>query len=308
MSRMHRNRITDTPQMRKQGRFRLMIQLLAAALFNGYAAGFLHGKIYTGNAKRICVPVLNCYSCPGALGACPIGSMQAVAGSGTHRFSFYVLGIITLFGTLLGRLLCGFLCPFGLIQDLLHKIPTPKLRIPRKADRILRYLKYAVLVVLVLLLPAVIVNQYGIGDPWFCKYICPAGTLEGGIPLILKNEQLQELTGFLFSWKLGILIAVILGSVFIGRCFCRYLCPLGAFYALFNRFALYRMQVSEQTCIRCGKCEQICPMAVDVTKQINGTECIRCGKCKAACPTQAITSGFLCQSNQQKGNEHGTKS
>ncbi len=275
---------------------------------NGYAAGFLRGKIYTGKSKAVCVPVLNCYSCPGALGSCPIGSMQAVAGGGKHKFSFYVLGTLMLFGTVLGRLLCGFLCPFGLIQDLLYRIPLPKLSMPKAADRLLRYLKYAVLVLLVLLLPVLAVNRFGIGDPWFCKYVCPAGTLEGGIPLILRNEQLKNLADTLFSWKLGILAAVMTGAVFISRCFCRYLCPLGAFYALFNRFALYQMHVSEQACIGCGKCEQVCPMAVDVTKHINGTECIRCGKCKAACPTQAITSGFLRQPNQQKGTNHGTES
>lgn len=278
--------------MRKQSRFRLLCQLLAAAVMNGYAKGFLHGKIYTGKTKSVCVPVLNCYSCPGALGACPIGSLQAVGSGGRHKISFYVLGMLMLFGTVLGRLLCGFLCPFGLIQDLLHRIPSPKLRVPKKADRGLRYLKYVMLVLLVLLLPVLAVNKYGIGDPWFCKYVCPAGTLEGGIPLILQNEQLRRIAGALFSWKLGILIAVIIGSVCISRFFCRYLCPLGAFYALFNRFALFQMQVSGEKCIGCGKCETVCPMAVDVTKQINGGECIRCGKCTAACPKQAITQGF----------------
>ena len=83
MSRMHRARLTadasagtnhDKAQ-RRHGRFRLLIQLLAAAFFNGYAAGFLRGKIFTGKTKLLCVPVLNCYACPGALGSCPIGAM-----------------------------------------------------------------------------------------------------------------------------------------------------------------------------------------------------------------------------------------
>ncbi len=299
MSRMHRARLTadasagtnhDKAQ-RRHGRFRLLIQLLAAAFFNGYAAGFLRGKIFTGKTKLLCVPVLNCYACPGALGSCPIGAMQAVAGT-RSRFSFYVLGTLMLFGTVLGRLLCGFLCPFGLIQDLLHRIPTPKLHIPRKIDKILRYLKYAVLVILVLLGPVLSAGTLGGGDPWFCKYICPAGTLEGGIPLLLKNETLRQAAGFLFSWKCGVLLTVLLGAVFVSRCFCRYLCPLGAVYALFNRFALYQMQVDRARCVGCGKCDPVCPMALDVRKEITGGECIRCGKCRAVCPVGAIESGI----------------
>lgn len=259
---------------------------MAAALWNGYAAGFAGRKIYTGKSKLLCVPVLNCYSCPGALGACPIGALQAVGG-GRHKLAFYVLGTLMLFGTVLGRLICGFLCPFGLVQDLLYRIPLPKLTVPRRIDRPLRYVKYGILAVFVLLLPAV-VTRSGTGDPWFCKYICPAGTLEGGVPHMLMNPQLRGLAGGLFWWKLGVMAAILIGAVFVSRIFCRYLCPLGAFYALFNRFALFRMDVDAQKCIGCGKCEAVCPMAVEVRKNINCGECIRCGRCKAACPAGAI--------------------
>ena len=284
MSRMHRDRL------KRHGRIRLAVQLGFAALFNGYAAGFNGGRIFTGDSKKLCVPVLNCYSCPGALGACPIGSMQAVAAGARHSFSFYVLGTLVLFGVIFGRLICGFLCPFGLVQDLLYKLPLPKLTVPKKPDRVLRLLKYAVLLLFVVVLPAAAVDKYGLGDSWFCKYICPAGTLEGGLPLTALNEQLRQLTGTLFLWKVGVLCAVVIGAVFIHRCFCRYLCPLGALYSLFNRFALYRMEVNRHSCVECGKCDAVCPMAVDVRKQINSAECIRCGRCKAACPTKSITS------------------
>lgn len=278
---------------KRQSRFRLAIQLLAAAITNGYAAGFLKGGIFTGKSKSVCVPVLNCYSCPAALGSCPIGALQAVAAGGRHQISFYVLGTLMLFGTLLGRLICGFLCPFGLVQDLLHRIPLPKLTVPRTLDRILRFLKYGILGGFVLLLPAFVSNAYGIGEPWFCKYICPAGTLGGGIPLLLMNDQLRSQAGGLFFWKLCILIAVAIGAVFISRCFCRYLCPLGAFYALFNKFSFYQMELDQKNCIDCGKCESVCPMAVDVRQNINSAECIRCGKCKSICPADAIRSGII---------------
>lgn len=282
MSRMHRDRV------KRQGRFRLCVQLIAAAFLNGYAAGFAKKSIFTGKTKLFCVPVLNCYACPGALGACPIGAMQTVAGGKGRTISFYVLGLLMLSGTVFGRLLCGFLCPFGLVQDLLAKIPLKKLTVPRKADRLLRYLKYAVLLIMVLLLPAAVQNELGSGDPWFCKYLCPAGTLEGGIPLVLLNPTLRALAGILFTWKTAVLLSILILSVKIPRVFCRYLCPLGAFYALFNRFACYQMQVAEHKCIDCGKCSAVCPMQLDVPQEICSGECIRCGRCKAACPADAI--------------------
>ncbi len=282
-----------TQKEKKHGAVRTAVQLGFTCFLNGYATGFSKGKIFTGKTKAFCVPVLNCYSCPGALGSCPIGALQAVLGKSHGKFPFYVLGTLMLFGVLCGRLLCSFVCPFGFIQDLLHKIPTKKLAVPQKIDKPLRYLKYAVLLLFVILLPLLAKDSNGISLPWFCKYICPAGTLEGGIPLVLSNQSLQALVGVLFGWKTAVLAVILVSSVFIHRCFCRYLCPLGAFYALFNKFSLYQMSVDEGKCIGCNKCESTCPMAVEVLKDINSPECIRCGKCKAACPTDAISSHFI---------------
>ena len=140
-------------------RFRGLIQAGAALLTNIHLPNFLKGTLYQGKGKYLCVPGLNCYSCPGAAGACPIGAFQAVVGSSKFRFSYYVTGILILLGVLLGRFICGFLCPFGWLQELLHKIPSPKLSTRRLKP--LRYIKYAVLLIMVVLLPAVIVNTSG---------------------------------------------------------------------------------------------------------------------------------------------------
>ncbi len=293
MHSRHRDRVKLTEKERRHSRFSWAFRLAAAALFNGYVIGFAKGKIFTGKTKAFCVPVLNCYSCPGALGACPIGALQTILGSPGHMFSFYVLGTLMLFGILMGRLICGFLCPFGLVQDLLHKIPTKKIKVPKKIDKPLRFVKYVILLVTVIILPVFATDAFGFGAPFFCKYICPAGTLEGGIFHVIVNKSLRAVAGALFDWKIAVLAVVVAGSVLIPRFFCRYFCPLGAIYALFNRFSLYRLSVDHEKCIGCKKCENVCPMAVDVLNNINSAECIRCGKCKAACPTDAIGRASL---------------
>ncbi len=287
---MRRNRIKWPLSLQRT------IQLISAALVNGYIAGFQKGRIFTGGTKAVCVPVLNCYSCPGALGACPIGALQTAVGGVKHHFPFYVLGLLMLFGVLLGRAVCGLLCPFGLVQDLLHKIPSPKVRVPKGLDRPARGIKYVVLLVFVILLPAFAVTETGITPPYFCQYICPAGTLGGGIPLMLADPALRQLAGWLFNWKVLVLVVIVTASIFIHRPFCRYLCPLGAFYALFNRFSFFQMSLDAHKCVGCGACERVCPMAVEVTKDINSPECIRCGACQTACPTGAITGPLKKQS------------
>lgn len=286
MSRVHRHRI-------KKGAWRTTVQAIALCFFNGYTAGFLGKGLYTGRLKLLCVPVLNCYSCPGALGSCPIGAMQTVAAGSRHSFSFYALGTVMLFGVIFGRLLCGILCPFGFLQDLLYKIPLRKLQVPPRADRVLRYLKYAILLIFVILLPAVITNAFGSGEPWFCKLICPAGTLEGGIPQMLQSASLRQLAGALFTWKSALLLAFLIASVRIGRVFCRYFCPLGALYSLFNRFALFQMTLHPYKCTHCGACKSVCLMALDPPQQLGCGECIRCGKCKEICPNDAVSCGFV---------------
>ena len=273
-------------------RLRLWGQLVFTALTNGYVMGFLKGKIYTGPLKNLCVPGLNCYSCPGALGSCPLGSLQAVLGSRNYKISFYLLGFFMVIGSVFGRFVCGWLCPFGLVQDLLHKIPVPFKRKNLPGHRILIYLKYGVLALFVLLLPLLVTDFLGQGSPWFCKYICPSGTLFAGIPLVLANKTLQQAVGFLFNWKLLILAVFLVGSVVIYRPFCKYLCPLGAIYSLFQPIAFYRYEVEAEKCTGCGKCQKACGMEIAVWKEPNSRECIRCGECIKSCSHGAICSNI----------------
>ncbi len=274
--------------MKRPGfRQRLVRRLLQTAAFlacNPFLANFRGGKLYTGSWKRFCAPGLNCYSCPAAALSCPIGAMQAVGGSVRFSFSFYVTGLLMTVGLVAGRAACAFLCPFGLLQELLHKIPSPKLHLPR----LFRFVKYAVLLVFVLVLPAADTNFAGSGDPAFCSYICPAGTLEGGIPLILTHPELRAVLGLLFSVKAAILLLVLVMSIFVSRFFCRCLCPLGAVYGLMNKISLTRLSVDQVRCTHCGVCARICPMGLDPVRESRSAECIRCFECVASCPGEAV--------------------
>lgn len=274
---------------RQSERRRHAAQILWALATNSFFTGFVQGKIYTGRLKKFCVPGLNCYSCPGALGACPVGAMQAVIGSYQFKFAFYVSGFLMFAGALIGRFVCGWLCPFGLFQDLLHKIPFPKKIKTFRGDFLLRKLKYVILAIFVLLLPLVFTDVLGQGTPWFCKLICPAGTLEGGLSLVLKNRSVREAAGLLYAWKNVLLLAIIILSVLIYRPFCKYICPLGAVYSVFNPVSVFRYRVDADKCVRCGACADACGMQADPVRHANDPECIRCGACARACPANAIS-------------------
>ena len=296
-------KIVKSEKLKKHETKRNIFQIGFVAISNGYYQGFLKGGIYQGPSKAVCVPGLNCYSCPGALGSCPIGSFQAVVSDRDYGMTFYILGFLTLVGALMGRFVCGFLCPFGLFQDLLHKIPNKwKIRIV-PGDRFLKYTKYLILAVFVILLPMFLVNDFGQGDPWFCKYICPSGTCMAGWPLGVLNEGIRGAIGWLFLWKSFLLVGIIILSVIIYRPFCRYLCPLGAVYGLFNNYSLYRFQVDSKTCIKCGKCQAVCPINIAVYQRPNSAECIRCGRCLMVCPTHALTRIPYLGLNKEKGGQ-----
>ena len=264
---------------------RKWMQLYFALLFNANAKGFVTGEIYTGKTKQFCAPGINCYSCPGAVGACPLGSLQNAMNGDNHGSIYYVCGILVLYSILFGRMICGWLCPFGFIQELLHKIKTPKVK-KSPVTRVLSYLKYVILVVFVFIVPFL----YAIRKmtlPAFCKYICPAGTLEGGMTLLSYkiNDWGLAVLGPLFTWKFLLMVSILVGCVFIFRLFCRFLCPLGALYGLFNRFSIFGIKLNRDKCVDCNRCIAHCEMDIH---HVGDPECISCGECVAVCPTNAI--------------------
>jgi polyferredoxin len=219
--------------------------------------------------KQVCVPVFNCYSCPIAAFSCPLGVLAHF--SAWHAVPFVTLGLLGLFGAALGRLVCGWACPFGLFQDLLARLPTPKFRLPHP----LRWLKYAVLVGLILIVP----YFFGVKSPLFFCRLCPVGTLESGLPGLFQGGTIPAAPLAIFVVLTGLMLFTV-------RPFCVSLCPLGALLSLCNRFSLYRMDVREEMCHHCNICERVCPVGIRIYDNANAAECIRCLDCKHC---QALT-------------------
>ena len=264
---------------------RRIIQLYAALLYNANLKGFISGQIFTGETKKVCVPGLNCYSCPGAVGACPLGALQNALNASNKTIPYYMLGIIMLYGVIFARTICGFLCPIGLLQELLYKVKTPKIK-KSKVTYVLTFLKWAILIVFVVALP-IGFGMNGYANPGFCKYFCPAGTFGGGFILLINpsNANLFEMLGPLFTRKTSLLIVFIVMCMFMYRFFCRFFCPLGLIYGLFNRFSLLGVTVNKSKCTDCGLCVNSCKMDV---RKVGDMECIQCGECISVCPENAI--------------------
>lgn len=277
-------------------RFRNLVQLFFTFILNSYF-GFLKTKtIYKGPFKFICTSALNCYSCPAAVTSCPLGALQNymavfkynLLNSSFHP-GFYVMGFLGIVGSIIGRMQCGWVCPFGFLQDLLYKVPSYKISIPR----IFSYLKYILLILFIFIFPMFLLDSFNVGQVWYCKYICPAGTLQAAIPLLLLDPSLKEKIGWLFYMKFGIMGFFIIMMIISTRPFCRTACPLGAIYGLFNKFSLFKLKLDKLKCTKCNNCFETCPMGLKVYEYTNSENCIRCLKCKRGCEFNAVSYGIF---------------
>jgi ferredoxin-type protein NapH len=231
----------------------------------------------------ICFPVLNCHSCPVSIFACPLGAMGQFAGVGLIPLT--VIGGIALAGLVAGRILCGWACPFGFVQDLLYKVPYAKFSIPAWT----RFIKYGVFVGLVVAVPYFFSTESPL---YFCR-LCPVGTIESAIPWAVINGTTDLSSVVRLSIRLALLFAVIILVMGHHRFFCKVLCPLGACLSAFNRFAAVFPERNEN-CIDCGICNRTCPMETVKPRNPFGVyddrpeECINCLDCHKKCPTEAI--------------------
>ena len=251
---------------------------LGVGVTNGYLKGLLPaGTLWQGQSRGFCVPALNCYACPASIFACPIGTLQHFVI--IRAVPMYFLGLFVTFCLAIGRMACGTICPFGYLQEILHKFQSSKLRIPAW----MTYIKYAVLAGLVIVIP------YYTLQPWFSK-LCPVGTLIAGLPWVTINPEIRMMVQQLFWVKVAILITVVVLSVFFKRPFCRVICPLGAIFSFFNRISILRLSWTEEWCTHCDKCTRICPMDISVYKDANNHNCIRCLDC-TQCPAVSVVIG-----------------
>jgi polyferredoxin len=196
--------------------------------------------------------------------------------------------MVLLLGVLIGRLLCGWVCPFGFLQDLLYKIPTRKFHLPEWTG----WGKYVVLIGLVLVIPFF----WGENSAWgFCRF-CPASAVQVTIPNLVTGGMATFSMGT--AIKLGVLLAVIGLVILSSRGFCKAFCPIGAMLAPLNYITFWKIRVPTQNCISCRKCDRSCPQQMTPSKNIaEGTapnrsgECILCYECQRTCPVDPPRPG-----------------
>lgn len=217
----------------------------------------------------ICSPVFHCYACPLAAFACPVGVLAQF--SALHAFPFIALGTLGLVGALFGGFVCGWACPFGLLQDLAAKVPTPKFTLPAWTG----CFRYVVLAGLVFAVPWL----FGETHPLFFCRVCPAGALEVSVPSAVQ----ARLAGLPIIWpnalKLGVTLAVVASMFFIRRPWCGVLCPLGAIFGLFSRISMFTVRFYPERCRECGLCDKTCAYGVDSSVRADDPRCIRCLEC-----------------------------
>ena len=269
-------------------KYRPFVGIASFFIFNSYLPGFIKG-IYQGSSKQYCAPFINCHSCPSATFACPAGLIQ-------HYFTYnhlfkvwilpkFVIGFLILITLGVGKLVCGWICPFGTIQTLLYRLKSIKFSIPQNK---IHFVKYFIFLLMIIYLPILL------GEPWFCK-LCPVGSLEAGIPLVSfgnASSELRLLALSLFNIKLSILLVIILSSIFVKRPFCRFICPIGTIFTLFNKFSLLKIKVDDANCIHCGKCSKLCPIENEAPIAARSIDCYLCGECVRGCPTSCVSFNF----------------
>ncbi|MHC4353833.1 MAG: 4Fe-4S binding protein [Planctomycetota bacterium] len=241
----------------------------------------------------MCAPVFHCYACPLSTFACPIGIIAQF--SALHILPFIAIGLLVTFGALFGSLVCGWACPFGFLQDLAVKVPTPRFDLPKAAG----YVRYVMLIGTVLLIP----YFFGEEHPLFVCRICPAGALEAAVP----NMAGQFAAGKDVVWPNAVkltILALFLGAIFfVKRPWCRVLCPLGAIFSLFNRFSALFIRFEADECTQCERCHKLCKFGIEPEKSANDLRCVRCLEC-TKCRPEALTLGSIFEKKGTAENQH----
>ena len=254
--------------MKKIGSLRLITQICSLVLVN---LGFI-----SATETGVVAPVFYCHGCPAAAFGCPIGALQNFIA--VEMFPYYAMGSLGLFGLTLGRFWCGWVCPFGTLQDLI-------IRIRHRRDLInlpsFPWIKYLSLI-------GILVSAWLAMDTLFCK-ICPSGSLFAAIPHRFVSSGEFDFGTFFYVHMATLAVALTL-FVIVGRFWCRYLCPLGAIFGTFNRVSILKIRLDKSKCTNCKQCLSNCPANFKDPEDIGtSSDCIQCGKCIGECPTNALS-------------------
>ena len=216
---------------------------------------------------------------------CPFGGLESLYQfftSGSYISKIFsgtlVLFAITIVLVLLfRRSFCGLICPFGAIQEFFgklgHKLFKRKLVMPSMFDKLLRYVKYVVLIITIVYAWKTAGLWMAPYDPWSAYAHLPEG---------LGNVWAESAVGLI------ILVITVLGSLLYDRFFCKYLCPMGALYGIIGKLSPFKVVRNENACIDCGLCSKSCPVNIDVqhTLMVTSAECLNCQICVLKCPKE----------------------
>ena len=258
-----------------KGGKRRYVQLGALLFSNAFFLGFLN---------FIPCGYLQCSNCALSTFSCPLILVQRGAvmvsmglfGMMGDRILISVgaaLAMLVLFGSIFGTWGCGWLCPFGFLQDLVAKIPVRKMALPGWAG----HLRIPILLGLVVAIP------YATNSLFFCD-VCPPGAVNrlwqqaAGIPLFFKTPE-----GIMAAVSIGFLLSILTASVFIQRPFCSLFCPIGGVLGAFNKVSGLYLNVDKEHCTSCGKCGRVCPQGLSPADNPSHTLCSRCLECTGSC-------------------------
>lgn len=191
--------------------------------------------------------------------------------------------MVFLITALWGRFFCGFLCSFGMLQELIFfffkRVISGKVRIPEWFDSVMKFLKYVILAFIVAGVWILALPVDSSWNPW-------------GVFGILVSGNLSIISSVIPTVGFVLFLAIVIGSLFVGRFFCRYLCPLGALFAVVSRKRLYKIRRQSVSCTNCGLCTRSCSMGIRIPEKnaVVSGECIQCMQCLSICPKESLSA------------------
>jgi polyferredoxin len=194
------------------------------------------------------------------------------------HFSTVVLGGgVLLSGLLVGGAFCGWICPLGALGDALlwlrRKLRLPELRVPLRVDRVLRYGRFVVLLAVMGVTFRSVALVFANIDPYYTIF---------SLDWLFEPNLVEHWPAYAFA------VALIGGSLFVPRLWCRYLCPLGGLLTVLQRLSPIKVRRNTQTCIDCKRCDRVCPTRVAISTVPSVThDCTMCLRCVSACPVKA---------------------